>query len=522
MCYPTSILFIRLTFQVTSIFVKLNKMMLFLLFVALPIFLIFLLPKARKSGKNNQPPGPLGLPFFGNLHQYDSSSPHIYFWKLSKKYGKIFTLKFGSTTMIVVSSANLAKEVLKTQDLTFCSRPSFIGQQKLSYNGRDIVFAPYNDYWREMRKISVLHLFSHKKVQLFSPIRKDEVSRLIKRISQQAATSQITNLSNLMISVSSNIIFRVAFGIRYDEESHERKRFNLLLEESGVMLTSFFISDIFPSLTWIDKLLGNISRLEKNFKDFDELYEELIEQHLDPNRPKSMEGDILDLLLQLKKNKSTPIDLTLEHIKAIVMNVLLAGSETSAATVIWAMTALMKNPKAMKKVQEEIRKSVGKKDNILNEDDIQNLPYFKAVIKECFRLYPTVPILIPRESMEKTTLQGYEIQPGTIVHVNSWAIARDPEIWENPEEFIPERFLNNNIDYKGQDFELLSFGAGRRGCPGITLGIATVELALSNLLYAFDWELPCGMTKEDINTDVRPGITMHKKNELHVIPKSYL
>ncbi|XP_055813952.1 5-OH-xanthotoxin synthase-like [Solanum dulcamara] len=497
-------------------------MMLFLLFLAFPIILVFLLSKSKKNGKNNLPPGPIGLPFIGNLHQFDSLTPHIYFWKLSKKYGKIFSLKIGSTPIVVVSSAKLAKEVLKTQDLVFCSRHCFLGQQKLSYNGRDIVFQRYNDYWREMRKISVLHLFSHKKVTLFSPIREDEVSRLIKKISQQASASRITNLSILMMSLSTTIICRVAFGIRFDEEAHEKRRFGELLEESATTLSSFFVSDFFPYLRWIDKFTGLTDRLEKNFKDLDEFYEELIEQHLNPNRPKSMEGDILDLLLQLKKDELTPIDLTLEDIKAIVMNVLLAGSDTSAAAVIWAMTALMKNPKAMKKVQEEIRKSVGKKDDILNEDDIQNIPYFKAVIKESFRLYPSVPLLVPRESMEKSTLEGYEIQAGTIIHVNSWAIARDPEIWENPEEFIPERFLNSDVDFKGQDFELIPFGAGRRGCPGIALGVASMELALSNLLYAFDWELPCGMKKEDINTDVKPGITMHKKNDLCLIPKNYL
>ncbi|KAM3249821.1 hypothetical protein P3L10_011591 [Capsicum annuum] len=362
-------------------------------------------------------------------------------------------------------------------------------------------------------RISVFHLFSHKKVKLFSPIREDEVSRMIKKISQQATTSEITNLSNLMIKLQL-INCRVAFGIRFDEEAHEKRRFDELLEESATMLTSFFVSDFFPYLAWIDKLTGLTDRLEKNFKNLDEFYEELIEQHLDPNKPKSIEGDLLDILLQLKKEKSTSIDLTLEDIKAILMNVLLAGSDTSAAAIIWAMTTLIKNPKVMKKVQEEIRRSVGKKDGILNEDDIQNLPYFKAVIKESFRLYPSVPLLIPRESMEKSTLEGYEIQTGTIIHVNAWAIARDPEIWENPEKFIPERFLNNNIDFKGQDFEFIPFGAGRRGCPGIALGVASMELASSNLLYAFDWELPRGMKKEDINTDAKRGLTTHKKNDL--------
>ncbi|KAM3327260.1 5-OH-xanthotoxin synthase [Capsicum chacoense] len=496
-------------------------MMFFPIFVALLIITIlsFLLPKSKKNGENNIPPGPIGLPFIGNLHQFDSLNPHLYFWKLSKIYGNIFSLKLGSSTMVVISSAKLAKEVLKTQDLVFCSRPLLLGQRKLSYNGHDIAFAPYNDYWRELRKICVLHLFSLKKVQSFSPIREDEVSRMIKKISQQAATSQITNLSSILISLTTTIICRVAFGIRYDKETHERRKFAELLKVTEEILAGFLVSDYFPLLGWIDKLSGRISRLENNFKDLDEFYEGLVEQHLNSNRPKSMEGDIVDLLLKLKKEKSTPIDLTFDDIKGIIMNMLVGGTDTSAATVIWAMTALIGNPNAMKKVQAEIRESVGKKSKV-NENDIQNLQYFKAVIKETFRLYPPVPLLVPRETMKNSILEGYEIKQKTIIHVNIWAIARDPEIWENPEEFIPERFLNSDIDFKGQNFELLPFGAGRRGCPAIALGVATVELVLSNLLYAFDWELPSGMKREDIDTNVLPGLTMHKKEPLCLIPRN--
>ncbi|KAM3327157.1 hypothetical protein P3S67_002283 [Capsicum chacoense] len=497
-----------------------EMIMVFILLVTSLIVLNYLIHLAKKGRKNFMPPGPLGLPFIGNLHQFDSLTPHLYFWKLSQKYGKIFSLKIGSTSMVVISSAKLAKEVLKTQDLAFCSRPSLLGQQKLSYNGQDIGFAPYNDYWREIRKICVVHLFSLKKVQHFNPIRIDEVSKLINKISEQASASQVSNLSNIVISLTSTIVCRVAFGIRFDDEAHEKRRFDEILAVTQEMSAGFFFSDYFPLCGWLDKLFGNISKLEKNFKDLDEFYEELIEQHLNPNRPNSMEGDIIDILLQLRKEKSTPIDLTLDNIKAILMDVFVAGTDTSAITVIWAMTTLIKNPTVMKKVQEEIRKSIGNK-GIVNEDDVQNMSYLRAVIKETLRLYPPAPLLLPRESMEKSVLEGYEIPPKTIVHVNAWAIARDPEIWDNPEEFIPERFLNSNIDFKGQDFELLPFGAGRRGCPGIALGVATVDLVLSNLLYAFDWELPGGMKKEDVDTNTLPGIAIYKKNDLCLVPKKY-
>ncbi|XP_009601421.1 6,7,8-trihydroxycoumarin synthase-like isoform X1 [Nicotiana tomentosiformis] len=493
----------------------------FLLLVSLPTILFFLLLKAKIGRNSILPPGPLGLPYIGNLHQYDSLTTHIYFWKLSKKYGKIFSLKLASANVVVVSSAKLAKEVTKTQDLAFCSRPSVLCQQKLSYNSHDIALAPYSDYWREMRKICILNLFSLKKVQSFSPIREDEVSRMIKKISQQAKNSQITNLSSILVSITSTIICRGAFGIRYDEEAQERRKFDELLTETQALLAGFFFSDYFPFLFWFDKISGKINRLEKNFKYLDEFYEGLIEQHLNPNRPKSMEGDILDLLLQLKKEHSTPINITLDNIKAILMNIFVAGTDTVAISLVWAMTALIMNPKAMKKVQEEIRKSVGKK-GMVNEDDIQNFHYLKAVIKETFRLYPPAPTLLARETIQNSILEGYKIPPKTIIYVNYWAIARDPEYWENPEEFIPERFLNSNIDYKGQDFEFIPFGAGRRVCPGIALGVATLELILSNLVYAFDWELPCDMKKEDIDTDVLPGLTMHKKNALCLVPKNYL
>ncbi|KAG8654590.1 hypothetical protein MANES_05G139450v8, partial [Manihot esculenta] len=219
--------------------------------------------------------------------------------------------------------------------------------------------------------------------------------------------------------------------------------------------------------------------------------------------------DVLDILLQLWKNRSFKVALTFDHIKAVLMNVFVGGTDTGAATVVWAMTILMKNPIAMKKAQEEIRKLVGKK-GFVEEDDVQQLPYLKAVIKETMRLQPTVPLLVPRESTEDCVLYGYDIAAKTVVYVNARAIGRDPEIWENPEEFNPERFINSSIDLKGQDFELTPFEAGRRICPGIFMGLATVEVSLANLLYKFDWEMPVGMKKEDLDMDVQPGITMHK------------
>ncbi|KAL5780637.1 hypothetical protein ACOSQ2_011374 [Xanthoceras sorbifolium] len=490
-----------------------------ILILSLPIFIFLIIQIHRRATDITTsvrlPPGPRGLPLIGNLHQLDHSKPHYYFFKLSKQFGPLTSLRLGFVPTLVVSSAKMAKEVMKTHDLKFCSRPALLGQQKLSYNGLDLVFAPFNDYYSEMRKLCVVHLFNTNKVQQYRPIREDEVSRMIEKISKSAAAvaTKPVNLSELMMSLTSTIICRIGFGKRYEDEGVERSRFHALLNETQAMFGIFFFSDYFPFMGWVDKLTGLISRLEKNFKEFDAFYQKLIDEHLDPKRPKSDQKDIIDVLLEIKKQRGFKIDLTWDHIKGILMNVFVAGTDTSAASVIWAMTYLMKYPREMIKVQEEVRNLIGGK-GFVDEDDVQKLPYLKAIIKETMRLQPVAPLLLPRETTEKCILDGYEIPSKTLVFVNTWAIGRDPEVWDNP-----ERFIDSSIDMKGQHFELIPFGAGRRICPGLHMGIATVELALANLLYKFDWEMPVGLKKEALDFDVLPGITMHKKNVLRLMAK---
>ncbi|CAN1163420.1 Cytochrome P450 83B1 [Linum perenne] len=417
----------------------------------------------------------------GNLFQIDASAPHRYLWKLSQFHGPLMTLKQGRVCILVVSSAKMAREIMKTHDLIFCNKQSVVGQQKLSYNGLDLAFAPYGPYWREMKKICVVHLFNYNRVQSFHSIRESEVSKMVEKISNNAFRSKPSNLSEAMMSLSSIIICRVAFGKRYEEEGIERSRFQSLLNETQAMFTHFFFSDY-----------------------WDAFYQEIIDEHLDPKRAKPEHEDILDVLLQIWKDRSFKVQLTFDNIKAILMNIFVGGTDTSAATVVWSMTYLMKNPRVMIKAQEEVRHAIGKK-RFVNEEYIQQLSYLKNVVKETMRLQPTVPIIAARESTESCKIDGYEIPAKTVVYVNAWAIGRDTEAWgENP------------------DFELIPFGAGRRICPGIHMGISTVELALANLLYAFDWEMPVGVKREDIDMEVLPGGTMHKKNNLCLVAKRYI
>ena len=201
----------------------------------------------------------------------------------------------------------------------------------------------------------------------------------------------------------------------------------------------------------------------------------------------------------------------------------LGGVDTSAITMIWGMAELAKKPSVMKKAQEEVRNIIGNKGSV-TINDIDKLQYLKLIVKETFRLHPAGPLLLPRESISRFEVNGYEIEPKTLIQVNVWGIGRDPKIWTDPDEFIPERFMDSAIDFKGQHFELLPFGSGRRICPGIYMGTTTVELGLANLLYSFDWKLPNGMKEEDLNMDESAGLSLSlaKKTPLELVPKKHL
>lgn len=193
----------------------------------------------------------------------------------------------------------------------------------------------------------------------------------------------------------------------------------------------------------------------------------------------------------------------------------MAGSETTSSTIEWALTELLTNPESLNKAKAELAQAVGA-DRTFEEDDIDNLPYLKAVIKETLRLHPPIPFLVPRRAMEDTNFQGYHIPKDTQVLVNAWAIGRDPEVWDEPWSFKPERFLGSTVDYKGQNYELIPFGAGRRMCAGVPLAHRMLHLILGSLLHQFDWELDC---KEKIDMNDRMGITVRKAEPLIAVPK---
>lgn len=295
----------------------------FIALIFVTILSAYFLFKTLKPPRSRTPPGPPGRPLIGSLRDFvRSSHPHVYLWQLSTKYGPLMQLKLGSRPAIVVSSVDLAKEVMKTHDRAFSGRPALRGLRKLSYNCLDLAFSPYGEYWRELKRITTVHLFSLKKFASFQSIREDETARLVKRVASLAESRKVLNMNELAISMGSRLICRIAFGKRYDERGSEMERFYKLLNGAQISMASLYVSDYMPYLGWVvDLFNGQSSYLDQTFKRLDLFYQELIDEHVDPNRVKRKEGeeDILDILIRFKEEKMGSFDLTWDSIKGLLM-----------------------------------------------------------------------------------------------------------------------------------------------------------------------------------------------------------
>ncbi|CAI0439735.1 unnamed protein product [Linum tenue] len=455
------------------------------------------------------PPGPRKLPIIGNLHNLSGSKlPHHRLLELANAHGPLMHLQLGQLQTIVVSSAETAKQVYRTHDLTFSNRPRLL-LVDIIFRNRDLAFAPYGEYWRQLRKLCVLELLSAKRVHSFGPIREQEVSRLVDDV-RCCKRGAAVNISAMIFSLTYRIISRAAFGKPYKELESSFVQLTMEMIEIG---SGFGVADVFPSWELLLLVTGVRSRLQKLKRESDRILHSIIEEHRAAAKAESVSTLSRPYICQY-----TNLPLKTNNCDSFLQELFFAGSETSSTALEWAMSELVRDERVMKKAQDEIRAVFGKRGEV-EETGIHELNYLKMVIKESLRLHPPLPLLAPRESREQCELGGYGIPEKTKVIVNAWAIGRDPKYWSEPERFYPERFLDaTSVDYKGNDFEFIPFGAGRRVCPGISFSISSVETALANLLFHFDWKLPQGMKPESLDMDKLFGATIRRKNDLHLIP----
>ncbi|KAF9593166.1 hypothetical protein IFM89_020462 [Coptis chinensis] len=469
--------------------------------------------RAKKNGLLGLPPGPLGLPLLGHLHML-GDLPHHSLHKLAMKYGPIVSIRLGLIPAIVVSSPEWAELFLKTHDSVFASRPKIQAAECMSYGQKNLAFAEYGPYWRNIRKLCTLQLLSSSKVELFRPMRREELVNFVETIKIAAKSSSVIDVSSKVESLIEEMTHRMIFGLKDDKYNLKSS-----LQQSLSIAGAFNLADFFPYLRAFD-LQGFGRRMKAINIVLDGFLEKIIDEHVqDAKELHGTHRDFIDVMLSLmESNNARDLHLGRDHIKAITVDMLAATMDTSSTAIEWVIAELLKNPRVMKLVQEELQIVVGL-DRIVEEADLIKLDYLKMVIKESMRLHPVAPLLIPHESIEDITIKGYFIPKKSRVLINTWAIGRDPNVWSsNAEEFCPERFIGTNIDFQGQDFRFLPFGSGRRKCPGMQLGSTVVELVLAQLVHCFNLELPNGMSPDDLDMTEKFGLSLPRANHLMAVP----
>ncbi|ESQ56390.1 hypothetical protein EUTSA_v10027074mg [Eutrema salsugineum] len=399
--------------------------------LCLTTLLTFLLLKSILKGTaTNLPPSPWRLPLIGNLHQL-SIHPHRSLRSLSLRYGPLMLLHFGRTPVLVVSSADVAHDVMKTHDLKCANRPKTKVVDKILDGGRDVAFAPYGEYWGQMKSICIQNLLNNKMVRSYEKIREEEIKLMIEKLEKASSSPSPSpvNLSQLLMTLTNDIICRVALGRKYSGAENEIDIENIV-STFAALLGEFPIGEHIPSLSWIDRIRGLDHKMEEVDTRFNNFLERVVQEHEDAEE--NNRSDFVDKLLAIQRDKTGQFELEKNALKLMIWDMFLAGTATTLSFLEWTMTELIRHPKAMKKLQEEIRSS-SQHDFYVTEKQAEKMNYLQAVIKEALRLRPPAPLLVPRYQVyqkwqvlvscpglprvysEDVKLKGYNVAAGTQV-----------------------------------------------------------------------------------------------------------
>ncbi|EYU36357.1 hypothetical protein MIMGU_mgv1a004790mg [Erythranthe guttata] len=445
----------------------------------------------------NLPPTPFpSLPFIGHLYLLKKPF-HRSLTELSKRYGPIIFLHFGSRPVILVSSPSLAEECLTKNDIIFANRPSLLNGKHFGYNYTSLPWCPYGDHWRNLRRIASLDLLSSHRIQMMSQIRGDEIRILIRKLLSLAGENPggAVYVKEALFEFTFNVMTRMVCGRRFFGESVERSKeaedFKDVINEISKVVPDAQVLDFLPFMKWF-RFRDTETKMAVIQQKRDRFMQNILEQHrgldIDSSYAAAREKKTIAEIL-LEKQKEEPAYYTDEMIRNLLLVLIQAGSDTTSNTLEWAFSLLLENPRALERSQIEIDDLVGDNKRLIDESDLGKLPYLHRVIYETLRLQPAAPLLMPHKSSADCEIGGYCVPGGTMLLVNAWGIQRDPRVWEEPEKFKPERFE----DSEGGKSVIgcsrwLAFGSGRRACPGENMAVRVVALALGTLIQCFDWE----------------------------------
>ncbi|KAB2000423.1 hypothetical protein ERO13_D12G207200v2 [Gossypium hirsutum] len=487
------------------------ELYIFLLF-CISFFILF----RRRSSAHSLPPGPINFPIFGSLHRL-GSHPNQSLYELAKTYGPLMTLRIGYITTVIVSSAEFAKQVFQTHEQSFSDRtvPDCVASQPNPES--TLAWALGDGRWRNRRRLCSTQLFTVQRLNSLQHLRHQKAQQLIQHINKQRASGSQVKIGEVAFATTLNLISTTIFSSDIvDPEFSTAQEFKDLVWRIMEDSAKPNLSDYFPILKRFD-LQGIRKHIRPSYTRLHEIFDEMIDERMEVRASDSVSrnGDLLDVLLDQCQQDGS--DFTRQNIKPLILDLFIAGSDTSAITTEWAMAELLRKPGVLQKTRRELMEVIGTKRTV-QESDLDKLPYLEAVVKETMRLHPAVPLLLPYKAKNDVEICGYTIPHKTQLLVNAWAIARDPNYWNHPFSFCPERFLDSSLDFRGRDFEYIPFGAGRRICPGLPLAVRMVHLILASMIHSFDWKLPHGIHPQDLDMQEQFGMTLKKAIPLCAIP----
>ncbi|XP_027345296.1 2-hydroxyisoflavanone synthase [Abrus precatorius] len=511
--------------------------MLLQLAITLLVIALFMHLRPKPSAKSKalrhlpNPPSPKSrLPFVGHLHLLDKPLLHHSLISLSERYGPLYSLYFGSMPTVVASTPDLFKLFLQTHEASsFNTRFQTSAIRRLTYNN-SVAMVPFGPYWKFIRKLIMNDLLNATTVNKLRPLRSQEIRKVLKVLAQSAEAQKPLNVTEELLKWTNSTISRMMLGEAEEIRDIAREVLKIFGEYS---LTDF----IWP----LKKLkVGKYEkRIDEIFNKFDPVIERVIKKRQEMRkRRKERNGEVdeneqsvvfLDTLLEFAEDETMEIKITKDQIKGLVVDFFSAGTDSTAVATDWALSELINNPRVFQKAREEVDRVVGK-DRLVDEADVQNLPFIRAIVKETFRMHPPLPV-VKRKCVEECEINGYVIPEGALILFNVWAVGRDPKYWDRPLEFRPERFLDSGgegeagpVDLRGQHFQLIPFGSGRRMCPGVNLATAGMATLLASLIQCFDLQVvsPKGEILKGndakVSMEERPGLTVPRAHNLVCVP----
>ncbi|KAG7631921.1 Cytochrome P450 superfamily [Arabidopsis suecica] len=488
------------------------------LFSLLFYYLIFRKPKNSRlvAYGCDLPPSPPSLPIIGHVHLLLSSLAHKSLQKLSSKYGPLLYLRVFNFPVVLVSSASVAYEIFKAHDLNISSRDNPSIDDSLLIGSSVFGSAPYGDYFKFMKKLLVTKLLGPQALERSRGIRADELERFHSSLLDKAVKKEIVEIGKEATKLSNNSLWRMSIGRSFSEKNGEAERVRgLVTELDGLTKKVLFATLLHRPL---EKL--GISLFKKEIMcvsdSFDEVLERVLvehEQKLDDHQDR----DMMDVLLAAYGDENAEHKISRNHIKAFFVELFFAGTDTSAQSIQWTMAEIINNPNILKRLREEIDSVVGK-TRLIQETDLPKLPYLQAVVKEGLRLHPPLPLFV-RTFQEGCKIGGFYVPEKTTLIGNAYVMMRDPSVWEDPEEFKPERFLSSSRstqeeERREQALKYIPFGSGRRGCPGSSLGYIFVGTAVGMMVQCFYWSIK----GDKVQMDEAGGLNLSMAHSLKCTP----